>query len=125
MLQLNLIEFRFNLQFSLQVFLRSNNNLRQLMGTSNNNLCALAKKTRNGRSIFELVFQNMVKFSNIPKKGCPYPADKYFVRDFEIDGSKLPSLVPSGLYFFNINILTLENNIKTSIIQISCDVKFE
>lgn len=95
------------------------------MRTSNYDYCSFAKRARRGNSIFELMYKNIMKFSNFPEKGCPFPADKYFIKEFKFDGSKLTSLLPSGIYFIYFNTMTLQNNIKVSYLQGSLEIKIE
>lgn len=84
-----------------------------------------AKKPRKGNSIFEIIYQQILKFSNLLEKGCPFPPNKYLVTNFKFDGSKLTSLVPSGIYIAFINVTTLENSIKTSFLQTTFEIKVE
>lgn len=93
------------------------------MGRKYLNYCEFVKKHK-GNTIFESVFHNFVKFSNVPKEGCPIPPAKYTFNGVIIDISKIPSIFPSGTYLGYINMLTLnEKKIKISIIQVSAEVK--
>lgn len=119
-----LIQFKFHLQITFQVFARINGNLRLLMGRKHFNFCDFVKKHK-GNTIFDSVLQNFVKFANIPKEGCPIPPAKYAVNGFVVELSKIPAIFPSGNYYAFFNIITLnEKKIKVSIAQISVEVKF-
>lgn len=100
---------------------------KQLMKSSIYDFCVFAKKakTRRSNSILDLIYQNILKFSNMPEDGCPIPADKYLITAFKFDGSNLPALVPSGIYLAYFNVLTLENNVKISFVQLSFEIRIE
>lgn len=92
---------------------------------SHYDLCALAKKSKKVKSIVELIYLNVLKFSNLPQSGCPFPADRYLFDGFQVDGSILPPLVPSGVYLAHLNLLTLDKKIKIKFLQINLEVRIE
>lgn len=109
-------------QVTFQVYVRSNGNLRPLLGRKNFNYCDFVKKHR-GNTIFDSAFDNILKFSNI-SKGCPVPPARYAINGFVIELSKIPSIIPSGNYFATAQAMTLEEKKKIVFIQGSAEVQF-
>lgn len=115
---------RYYLQYSLEIFINKNGNSRRLMKTSLYNYCLYTKKNQNrGNSIVEMVVQQILRNSTLPRNGCPVPAGKYYINDFGLDGTKFPSFVPSGKYIAYWYLWTIEKKVKLIILQLGLEIK--
>lgn len=115
------------LQGTLSIYYRNNGQTRQLISTKNSqyDLCALTKKSKKFKtSIVESIYFNVLKFSNLPQTGCPFPPDKYLLNAFQVDAI-LPPLVPSGVYVAHLNLFTLDNQVNIKFLQMNVESRVE
>lgn len=113
------------MQFTIEVNLNKKGSLRQLMKTSLYDYCAFAKKHHKGNSIVEMVYQQLLNTSNVPKNGCPVPPGRYVFNGLTMDMAKLPSVFPTGTFVSYCNLLTLENNTKIVFAKLGMKVKID
>lgn len=87
------------------------------------NIIKLAKRKEN--SIVQTIFKQLVETVNISNISCPIRKGRIIFKNFHLDGSRLPSFIPSGQYYTFCNMLTIENGVKIVIFSVGTGVKFE
>lgn len=86
------------------------------------NVLSLVNRKEN--SLIKIVISQMLR-SMDRAIDCPIRKGRVAFKNFHVDGSQLPSLIPSGLYYAYLNFLTTENGVKIIILKAGFDVKVE
>ncbi|XP_058456920.1 uncharacterized protein LOC131434274 [Malaya genurostris] len=59
---------------------------------------------------YQHIYANKTNFPQIPPEGlCPIPKDVYWVKNFALDSSVIPSVIPEGYYRCHINMYVISN----------------
>lgn len=96
------------------------------MKSPNYDLCGFLRNLQKKESsIIHLISKQLLKSVKLPVTTCPIPKGRVSLRNFRFDGSKIPSMVPSGLYYIYYNVLTIDNGVKIVILREGFDIKVE
>lgn len=96
------------------------------MKTPSYDLCGfLTNLQKKESSIVHLISKQLIKSVKLPVTRCPIPKGRISLKNFRLDGSKIPTMVPSGLYYIYYNVLTIDKGVKIVILREGFDIKVE
>lgn len=94
--------------------------------TPNYDLCGFLKNLqRKDSTIVHLISKQLIKSVKLPVTSCPIPKGRISLKNFRLDGSKIPTMVPSGFYYIFYNVLTIDKGVKIVILKEGFDIKVE
>lgn len=99
--------------------------MKKILQTPDYNMCNISRIVKGKEnSVIQNVLQQLVKSVNIPVS-CPFRKGRIIFKNFFFDGSRLSSMIPSGLYLSNANLLTMEQGVKILIFRVASGLKVE
>lgn len=96
------------------------------MKTPSYDLCGFLRNLQKKETtIVHLISKQLIKSVKLPVTRCPIPKGRISLKNFRLDGSKIPTMVPSGLYYVYYNVLTMDKGVKVVILREGFDIKVE
>lgn len=113
-------------QVNIEALSKKNGQLKTIVKTPNYNVCDVfrdAKKKEN--SLLNMITKQLIDSVRPPVTNCPLRKGKVLLTNFHLDGSKIPSVIPSGLYYIYFHVLTIEDGVKVHVIKPGFDIKIK